>query len=168
MESTPATDLMQLSQDYVLIERAIAYLDSHAVEQPDLAAVANAVGLSEFHFQRLFSRWAGISPKRFLQFVTREHARRLLDDSDSMLAATYQLGLSSPGRLHDLFVTTEAVTPGRVQESGRWPDHPIWSVPHSVRQVPPRRNRPGHLPPWLRSDERGGCTGRTRFILAPG
>jgi AraC family transcriptional regulator of adaptative response/methylated-DNA-[protein]-cysteine methyltransferase len=118
MESTPATDLRQLSQDYVLVERAIAYLDSHAREQPDLAAVANAVGLSEFHFQRLFSRWAGVSPKRFLQFVTREHARHLLEDSDSMLDATYQLGLSSPGRLHDLFVTTEAVTPGEYKSRG--------------------------------------------------
>jgi AraC family transcriptional regulator of adaptative response/methylated-DNA-[protein]-cysteine methyltransferase len=118
MESSPTTNLMQLSQDYIVVERAIAYLDSHAVEQPDLAAVAKAVGLSEFHFQRLFSRWAGISPKRFLQFVTREHARRLLEDSDSMLDATYQLGLSSPGRLHDLFVTTEAVTPGEYKSRG--------------------------------------------------
>lgn len=116
--STPATDLRQLGQDYVLVERAIDYLDSHAAEQPDLAAVAKAVGLSEFHFQRLFSRWAGISPKRFLQFVTREHARRLLEDSDSILDTTYELGLSSPGRLHDLFVTTEAVTPGEYKSRG--------------------------------------------------
>jgi AraC family transcriptional regulator of adaptative response/methylated-DNA-[protein]-cysteine methyltransferase len=118
MNSTPATDLRQLSQDYLLVERAIAYLDAHAVQQPDLAAVASAVGLSEFHFQRLFSRWAGISPKRFLQFVTREHARRLLEESESMLDATYRVGLSSPGRLHDLFVTTEAVTPGEYKSRG--------------------------------------------------
>jgi len=109
---------MQLSQDYLLIERAITYLDAHAVEQPDLAAVARAVGLSEFHFQRLFSRWAGISPKRFLQFITREHARHLLESSESLLDATYELGLSSPGRLHDLFVTTEAVTPGEYKSRG--------------------------------------------------
>lgn len=118
MQTTPANDLRQLSQDYVLVARAIDYLDSRAAEQPDLTSVANAVGLSEYHFQRLFSRWAGISPKRFLQFVTREHARRLLEDSDSVLSATYQLGLSSPGRLHDLFVTTEAVTPGEYKSRG--------------------------------------------------
>lgn len=118
MNSTSETDLRQLSQDYVLVERAIAYLDAHALQQPDLAAVASAVGLSEFHFQRVFSRWAGISPKRFLQFVTREHARRLLEDSESMLDATYRVGLSSPGRLHDLFVTTEAVTPGEYKSRG--------------------------------------------------
>lgn len=118
MLTTPPADLMQLSQDYLLIERAITYLDAHAVEQPDLAAVARAVGLSEFHFQRLFSRWAGISPKRFLQFITREHARHLLESSESLLDATYELGLSSPGRLHDLFVTTEAVTPGEYKSRG--------------------------------------------------
>lgn len=118
MDTSSAPDLRQLSQDYVIVEQAIAYLDSHATQQPDLAAVAQAVGLSEFHFQRLFSRWAGISPKRFLQFVTREHARRLLEDADSLLDATYRLGLSSPGRLHDLFITTEAVTPGEYKSHG--------------------------------------------------
>ena len=112
------TDLCQLSDDYILVERAIQYLDANATRQPELREVAGAVGLSEFHFQRLFTRWAGISPKRFLQFVTRERARELLERSENILDTTYRLGLSSAGRLHDLFVTTEAVTPGEYKSRG--------------------------------------------------
>jgi AraC family transcriptional regulator of adaptative response/methylated-DNA-[protein]-cysteine methyltransferase len=74
--------------------------------------------LSEYHFQRLFSRWVGISPKRFLQFLTKEHAKKLIADSRSVLDTTYDSGLSSPGRLHDLFVTCEAVTPGEYKNKG--------------------------------------------------
>lgn len=118
MNPQSASDFRQLSDDYALVERAILYLDAHAARQPDLAEVAGAVGLSEFHFQRLFSRWAGISPKRFLQFVTRERARELLESSQNLLDTTFRLGLSSPGRLHDLFVTTEAVTPGEYKSRG--------------------------------------------------
>jgi AraC family transcriptional regulator of adaptative response/methylated-DNA-[protein]-cysteine methyltransferase len=110
--------LNQLNSDYALIEKAILFLDANAERQPDLAEIAGAVGLSEFHFQRLFSRWAGISPKRFLQFITRERAADLLGRSENVLEATYQLGLSSPGRLHDLFVTTEAVSPGEYRSRG--------------------------------------------------
>jgi AraC family transcriptional regulator of adaptative response/methylated-DNA-[protein]-cysteine methyltransferase len=76
------------------------------------------VHLSEFHFQRLFRRWAGISPKRFIQFLTLEHAKQLLADSQSVLDATYDAGLSSPGRLHDLFVNLEAMTPGEYKAQG--------------------------------------------------
>ena len=118
MNPQPVSDFRQLSDDYALVERAIRYLDAHATRQPDLAEVAGAVGLSEFHFQRLFSRWAGISPKRFLQFVTRERARELLESSQNLLDTTFGVGLSSPGRLHDLFVTTEAVTPGEYKSRG--------------------------------------------------
>ena len=74
--------------------------------------------LSEFHFQRLFGRWVGISPKRFLQFLTKEHAHGLLERSRNLLDATYEAGLSGPSRLHDLFVSCEAVTPGEVQRRG--------------------------------------------------
>src|SRR5208283_3712059 len=74
--------------------------------------------LSEFHFQRMFRRWAGISPKRFIQFLTLEHAKRLLGGSHSVLDATYDAGLSSPGRLHDLFVNIEAMTPGEFKAQG--------------------------------------------------
>ncbi len=114
----PAMDYRQLNDDYLLIEQAIQYLESNAQRQPELGEVAGAVGLSEFHFQRLFTRWVGISPKRFLQFVTGEQAKVLLDRSENLLDTTLQVGLSSLGRLHDLFVTTEAVTPGEYKSRG--------------------------------------------------
>jgi AraC family transcriptional regulator of adaptative response/methylated-DNA-[protein]-cysteine methyltransferase len=106
------------SLDYQRIEQAINYLGQSFREQPDLSDVARRVHLSEYHFQRLFRRWAGISPKRFLQFLTVEHAKKLLDESSDLLRATYDSGLSSPGRLHDLFVNTEAVTPGEFKKRG--------------------------------------------------
>ena len=114
----PVTDYHQLSEDYLRIERAIQYLENHANAQPELSEVASAVNLSEYHFQRLFSRWAGISPKRFLQFITKESAKDLLTRSENLLDTTYGIGLSSLGRLHDLFVTTEAVTPGQYKSGG--------------------------------------------------
>ena len=106
------------SQDYRLIEQAIRFIETNARRQPELDEVAAAVGLSEFHFQRLFTRWAGISPKRFLQFLTKEHAKDLLARSENLLDATHQVGLSSLGRLHDLFIATEAVTPGEYKSRG--------------------------------------------------
>jgi AraC family transcriptional regulator, regulatory protein of adaptative response / methylated-DNA-[protein]-cysteine methyltransferase len=109
----------QLADDYARVERAIAFIEERALRQPSLTEIAEASGLSEFHFQRLFGRWVGISPKRFLQFLTKEHARRLLEDSRDVLSATYDAGLSSPGRLHELFVTCEAVTPGEVRSRGQ-------------------------------------------------
>ena len=112
------TDLKQLSDDYERIEQAILYLETHYKAQPSLEAVAANVGLSEFHFQRLFTRWAGVSPKRFLQFLTKESAKELLDRSENLLDTTHQVGLSSLGRLHDLFVTTEAVSPGEYKARG--------------------------------------------------
>src|SRR5512134_1036863 len=108
----------QLNDDYPLIEQAILYLEKNYKSQPSLAEVAENVGMSEFHFQRVFTRWAGISPKRFLQFLTKENAKDLLDQSENLLDTTYQVGLSSLGRLHDLFVTTEAVTPGEYKSRG--------------------------------------------------
>lgn len=111
-------DYHQLSEDYLRIEQAIAYLEKNANTQPELSDIANAVGLSEYHFQRIFSRWAGISPKRFLQFLTKEGAKELLAESENLLDTTYEVGLSSLGRLHDLFVTTEAVTPGQYKSGG--------------------------------------------------
>jgi AraC family transcriptional regulator of adaptative response/methylated-DNA-[protein]-cysteine methyltransferase len=113
------TDMIQLSRDYQRIEAAIAFLENDFAHQPPLADIAAAAGLSEFHFQRLFSRWVGISPKRFLQFLTKEYARRLIHDSASVLEASYDAGLSGPGRLHDLMVACEAVTPGEIRQRGR-------------------------------------------------
>lgn len=112
------TDFKQSSEDYLRIEQAILYLENHYKDQPNLDEVAANVGLSEYHFQRLFTRWAGVSPKRFLQFVTKESAKELLDKSENLLDTTHQVGLSSLGRLHDLFVTTEAVTPGEYKSRG--------------------------------------------------
>ena len=112
------TDLKQLSEDYLRIEQAILYLENHYKDQPGLEEVAANIGLSEYHFQRLFTRWAGVSPKRFLQFLTKEGAKELLGRSENLLDTTHQVGLSSLGRLHDLFVTTEAVTPGEYKSRG--------------------------------------------------
>ena len=112
------TTYTQLADDYLRIEQAIQYLDNHYKDQPSLEEAAASIGLSEFHFQRLFTHWAGISPKRFLQFVTKEHARELLNQSENLLDTTHQVGLSSLGRLHDLFVTTEAVSPGEYKSRG--------------------------------------------------
>ncbi len=110
--------LQQLCRDYDRVETAIRFLETHARRQPPLAEIAAAAGLSEFHFQRLFSRWVGISPKRFLQYLTKEHAKRMLSRSDNVLDTAYGSGLSGAGRLHDLFVTCEAVTPGEYRRRG--------------------------------------------------
>jgi len=112
------TNLTQLSEDYLRIEQAIQYLENHYKDQPSLEEVAANIGLSEYHFQRLFTRWAGVSPKRFLQFLTKEGAKELLNQSENLLDTTHQVGLSSLGRLHDLFVSTEAVTPGEYKSRG--------------------------------------------------
>jgi AraC family transcriptional regulator of adaptative response/methylated-DNA-[protein]-cysteine methyltransferase len=104
--------------DYSRVEKAILFLQENYHRQPELHEVAKCVHLSEFHFQRLFRRWAGISPKRFVQFLTLEHAKKLLEGSRSVLDATYDAGLSSPGRLHDLFVKIEAMTPGEFKARG--------------------------------------------------
>jgi AraC family transcriptional regulator of adaptative response/methylated-DNA-[protein]-cysteine methyltransferase len=111
-------DLEQMSQDYKRIEQTIRFLESNFRRQPSLAEIAQGAGVSEFHFQRLFSRWVGISPKRFLQFLTKEYAKKLLEDSRDVLDVAYSAGLSGPGRLHDLFVNCEAMTPGEYRQRG--------------------------------------------------
>lgn len=115
---TPRANLQQDPEDYLRIEQAIHYLENHYREQPSLEDLAASAGLSEYHFQRIFTRWAGVSPKRFLQFLTKEGAKDLLDQSENLLNTTLQVGLSSLGRLHDLFVTAEAVTPGEYKSRG--------------------------------------------------
>jgi AraC family transcriptional regulator of adaptative response/methylated-DNA-[protein]-cysteine methyltransferase len=113
------------ASDYSRVARAIAFLAEHAAEQPGLEAVAAEVGLSPFHFQRLFQRWAGVSPKRFLQVLTLAEAKRRLAESRSLLDVSHAVGFSGPSRLHDLFLTLERMTPGefKAQASGlrvRW------------------------------------------------
>ncbi|MBX7152572.1 methylated-DNA--[protein]-cysteine S-methyltransferase [bacterium] len=105
--------------DYERIERAIVFIEKNYKHQPSLKAIADHVYLSEFHFQRLFKKWVGITPKQFLKFITKEHAKALLNQSRSMLDVTFETGLSSPGRLHDLFLTCEAVTPGEFKQKGK-------------------------------------------------
>ena len=112
------TNPRQSSEDYLRIEQAILYLENHYKDQPELGEVAANIGLSEYHFQRLFTRWAGVSPKRFLQFLTKEGAKDLLSRSENLLDTTHQVGLSSLGRLHDLFITAEAMTPGEYKAQG--------------------------------------------------
>ncbi|MFL5574965.1 MAG: methylated-DNA--[protein]-cysteine S-methyltransferase [Gemmatimonadaceae bacterium] len=107
-----------MSSDYARVEQAIRFLDANARRQPSLADVAAHVGLSEAHFQRLFTRWAGVSPKRFVQFQTVEHAKQLLRESRNVLDASWDAGLSGGGRLHDLFVAAEALTPGEYKRGG--------------------------------------------------
>jgi len=110
--------MTEWSRDYRRIERAINFIEENIDSCPDLAAVAHVAGLSDFHFQRLFSRMVGISPKRYEQFLTKEAAKKLLAGSESLLDAAYEVGLSGPGRLHDLFVSCEAVTPGEFKSRG--------------------------------------------------
>ncbi|NKB81120.1 MAG: methylated-DNA--[protein]-cysteine S-methyltransferase [Nitrospirales bacterium] len=112
-------DLQEQSRDYRRIEQAIHSLQERAVQQPDLKKLAASLKLSEFHFQRLFSRWAGVSPKRFLQFLTLDHAKAVLAKSESLLDVTFEAGLSSVSRLHDLFIQCEAVTPGEYKNRGQ-------------------------------------------------
>ena len=104
--------------DYDVVRRAIEFITNRFRSQPSLAEIAAHVGLPPLALQRLFARWAGLTPKAFLQAVTLDHARALLSGPASILEASYELGLSGPGRLHDLFVTHEAVTPGAYKAKG--------------------------------------------------
>jgi AraC family transcriptional regulator of adaptative response/methylated-DNA-[protein]-cysteine methyltransferase len=113
-----STNYTQLSADYQRIEQAILALEKNFRRQPSLDQIAKSVALSEYHFQRLFSRWVGISPKRFLQFLTKEYAKELIKNSPNLLDVAYESGLSGTGRLHELFVTCEAVTPGEFKNKG--------------------------------------------------
>ncbi|UCH85523.1 MAG: methylated-DNA--[protein]-cysteine S-methyltransferase [Candidatus Latescibacterota bacterium] len=108
-----------MDTDFERIDAALDYIETHAINQPRLEDVARHVHLSPYHFQRLFKRWVGISPKRFLQYLTVNHAKQILAESRTVLDATYDSGLSSPGRLHDLFVNMDAVTPGEYSARGK-------------------------------------------------
>jgi AraC family transcriptional regulator of adaptative response/methylated-DNA-[protein]-cysteine methyltransferase len=117
VESLPtvARSSPQSARDYRRVAEALRFIADHRREQPSLARVAEAVGLSEFHFQRLFVRWAGVTPKRFLQFLTKEHAKELLARGANVLEVARATGLSGGGRLHDLMIVTEGVSPGEVR-----------------------------------------------------
>lgn len=105
--------------DYNRVAEAIDYIRTHFKNQPDLDEVAEHIHLSPFHFQRLFTEWAGVSPKKFLQFVSLQHAKQLLKKEHSTLFDTaYDTGLSGTGRLHDLFIKIEGMTPGEFKNGG--------------------------------------------------
>lgn len=109
----------QAARDYEIVCQNLAYLREHWQEQPSLEGLARRNGLSSAHLQRLFMRWAGLSPKAFLQAITIDHARQLLRKSASVLDAAHEVGLSGPGRLHDLFVTLEGMSPGDYKAKGK-------------------------------------------------
>ena len=105
--------------DFARIRKAIGYLSENYKSQPTLEQAAEHVNLSSYHFQRMFSNWAGVSPKQFLRYINITHAKKLLkEDKASLLDTTYELGLSSTSRLHDLFIDIEGMTPGEYKNGG--------------------------------------------------
>lgn len=118
-------------KNYERIALVIRYLDEHHTEQPDLAELANYVGLSQFHFHRLFSDWAAITPKDFLQCLTLSHARELLREGRNVLDASMYSGLSGPGRLHDLCVKLESASPGELKSGGEG-----WIIHYGIGDSP--------------------------------
>jgi AraC family transcriptional regulator of adaptative response/methylated-DNA-[protein]-cysteine methyltransferase len=110
--------LSDTAVDYDIVRRAIAHISGNWRQQPDVADIADAAGVSTTELHHLFRRWAGLTPKDFLQALTLDRARALLRDSASVLDASYEVGLSGPGRLHDLFVTHEAMSPGEWKAGG--------------------------------------------------
>ena len=115
--NTPTARFLD-SRDFHRIARAIAWIDEHFREQPRLKDIARAVHLSEFHFNRLFRRWAGVTPRQYLAHLTARAAHRALAQDASVLEATHAVGLSGPSRLHDLMVTLEALSPGELRAGG--------------------------------------------------
>jgi AraC family transcriptional regulator of adaptative response/methylated-DNA-[protein]-cysteine methyltransferase len=111
--------LVNTPNDYNYVKKALGFISENWREQPSLEAIASEVKLSPSHLQRIFTRWAGISPKAFLQALTLDHARAMLRDSASILDTAYEVGLSGPSRLHDLFITHEGMTPGSFKSQGK-------------------------------------------------
>jgi AraC family transcriptional regulator of adaptative response/methylated-DNA-[protein]-cysteine methyltransferase len=107
-----------MTADYEHIERAIQFIRQNKEQQPELKLVAARVGLSPYHFQRLFQRWAGVTPKHFLEFLTVEHAKTRLQESKSIMETSLKTGLSGPGRLHNQFIFIEVVSPSEFKNRG--------------------------------------------------
>ena len=113
-----STPLSEAAADYEIVRKAIGHIRGHWREQPEIEAIAEAAGVTPTELHHLFRRWAGLTPKAFLQALTLDGARQLLRDSASVRDASYEVGLSGPGRLHDLFVTHEAMSPGEWKSGG--------------------------------------------------
>ena len=105
--------------DYQRIEQAIRFIRENFQDQPDLDEIARQIHLSPFHFQRLFKEWAGVSPKKFLQFTSIEYAKQLLEQQKTLATVSFETGLSGTSRLHDLFIQIEGMTPGEYQQGGK-------------------------------------------------
>lgn len=114
----PSPEIETPLDDYARVSAALDYLTVNWRDQPSLDDLAAEIGLSPTHFHKIFTRWAGLSPKEFLQALTLDHAKSMLSNAANLLDTTYESGLSSPGRLHDLFVTYEAVSPGEFKARG--------------------------------------------------
>src|SRR3972149_3766519 len=117
-ERTNSSLLARAAEDYAVARRPIAYISRHWRDQPDVDAAARAAAVTSDELHHRVRRWAGLTPKAFLQALTVEHARALLRDSASVLDTAYEVGLSGPGRLHDLFVAHEAMSPGEWKAAG--------------------------------------------------
>jgi AraC family transcriptional regulator, regulatory protein of adaptative response / methylated-DNA-[protein]-cysteine methyltransferase len=115
---TKAPAACSREDDYTVVRRAVAFISEHWRSQPDIEAIAHACGVTPDELHHLFRRWAGLTPKEFMAAITLDHARKLLRDRASVLDAAYAVGLSGPGRLHDLFVTHEAMSPGEWKAGG--------------------------------------------------
>src|SRR5579863_7331243 len=113
-----STPLTEAAADYEVVRRAIGHIRGHWREQPEIEEIADTAGVTPTELHHLFRRWAGLTPQAFLQALTLDGARQLLRDAASVLDATYEVGLSGPGRLHDLFVTHEAMSPGEWKAGG--------------------------------------------------
>jgi len=111
-------DLLNESEDYERIEKAIQFVETHYKSQPTLEQMAQSVYMSKFHFNRLFKRWVGVTPNQFMQYLTLEYTKNKLAESHSLLDTSLDAGLSGPSRLHDLFINYEAMTPGEYKKMG--------------------------------------------------
>ncbi|MGI9500701.1 MAG: bifunctional transcriptional activator/DNA repair enzyme AdaA, partial [Geminicoccaceae bacterium] len=128
---SPAEPGVAGTSDHARVREAITYVIDHARDQPSLETMADLAGLSPHHFQRVFKRFAGISPKKFLQYVTLSHAKQALAENASVLDAALDSGLSGPSRLHDLFVNCEAMTPGEFKALG-----PSLEIRYGIHDTP--------------------------------
>ena len=118
-------------KDYSRIEKAIVYINNNFREQPSLEEISTAVNMTPFHFQRLFSEWAGVSPKKFLQYVSLRYAKHLLQRNTPLMDVSHTIGFSGSGRLHDLFINIEGMTPGEFKNGGA-----CLTINYSFRESP--------------------------------
>jgi AraC family transcriptional regulator of adaptative response/methylated-DNA-[protein]-cysteine methyltransferase len=148
----------EIMRDYERIKAIIEFLDESRQEQPGLEELSAAAGLSPFHLHRLFSDWAGITPKAFLKCLTLNHAKELLRAGESVLSTSLEAGVSGPGRLHDLCVSLESASPGEIKAGGngwrKWLDHQSRGFRIAVRIMSDRGKPARHLSSFIRSNRR--------------